>query len=74
MNKPKDDSSASDAAFDAAATPTTAAPQRSAMKLPANAGPKGSQGPRQHRPWEGGGGIKPQSDAERRAGKSRKVH
>lgn len=70
MNKPKPDV----ADLEPVTAPDAAPAKRSAMKLPPKAGPKGSQGPRQHRPWEGGGGIKPQSDAERRAGKSRKVH
>lgn len=54
--------------------PAAETPKRSAMKLPAGVAPKGPRGPQGRKPWETGGGGKPQRDAARRAGKSRKVH
>lgn len=54
--------------------PAAEAPKRSAVKLPAGVVPKGPRGPQGRKPWETGGGGKPQRDAARRAGKSRKVH
>lgn len=46
----------------------------SAVKLPPGVGAQRSSGPQPRKPWESGPGGKPQRDAARRAGKSRKVH
>lgn len=46
----------------------------SAMRLPEGVQPARPQGPQSHRRWDSRHGGRPQQDAERRAGKSRKVH
>lgn len=54
-----------------------AAPEKkSAMKFPpgVGVGAAGPRGPQQGRPWENGTSGRPQRDAARRKGKSRKVH
>ncbi len=48
--------------------------KRSAMKLPEGVAPKGAAGPRQGPGWDRNASGRPQRDAARRAGKSRKVH
>lgn len=68
-DKPKPEVPATPPAAD-----TPDAPKRSAVKLPPGVIPQGSRGPQQRKPWESGHGGKPQRDAARRAGKSRKVH
>lgn len=72
LPKPEPAQGEQDAGKDTAATETPV--RRSAMKLPATAIRPGSQGPQIRRPWENGGNGKARTDAERRAGKSRKVH
>jgi len=49
-------------------------PKRSAMKLPEGVAPKPAGGPRQGPGWDRSASGRPQRDAARRAGKSRKVH
>lgn len=48
--------------------------RRSAMKLPEGVRPRGPGGPPQKGGWDRGAAGRPQRDAARRAGKSRKVH
>jgi hypothetical protein len=77
MNKPRDPKSEPATPEPGAAdAPASPAPRRSAMKLPPGVGPKSSanvpagRGPAPDRAQHG----RPQRDAARRAGKSRKVH
>ena len=51
-----------------------AAAKRSAMKLPEGVVPKTGAGPRHGPGWDRNASGRPQRDAARRAGKSRKVH
>lgn len=69
MSKPEDPKP--DAAPEA---PKPEAPRRSAMKLPEGVTPRAPQGPRSRQGWTHSDGSRPQRDAARRAGKSRKVH
>ncbi|MGQ0701296.1 MAG: hypothetical protein ACT4PZ_24000 [Panacagrimonas sp.] len=45
-----------------------------AMRLPPGVGPAGAKGPQSRKTWGGNDSGRPQKDAARRAGKSRKVH
>jgi hypothetical protein len=59
----------------AADAPAAPKPERkSAMKLPEGVRPKGPGGPPNTPGWDRNAGGRPQRDAARRAGKSRKVH
>ncbi|HKY89986.1 MAG TPA: hypothetical protein VJM11_03065 [Nevskiaceae bacterium] len=57
------------------AEPAKDAPaKKTAMRLPPGVGPGGPRGPQGRKPWETGTSGRPQKDAARRKGKSRKVH
>jgi hypothetical protein len=57
------------------AEPAKDAPaKKTAMRLPAGVTPAGSKRPPSRTPWDNGTSGRPQKDAARRKGKSRKVH
>ena len=74
MKKPKPDEHRPAPAESSPDSAKPAAAKRSAVKLPEGVTPRTSSGPRQGPGWDRNASARPQRDAARRAGKSRKVH